>query len=109
MPTFFFMKNGEKVTKRPRFKTREVTCFPFFHYFFDVFTIPKLHEDTLTIEKVSGVTDGPSITISLAKLSSSFMGLAVSFFIFYVRVAISIFHAKLSGVSIFWKVGENLD
>ena len=29
------------------------------------------------------------------------MGVAVSFFIFYVRVAISIFLAKLSGVSIF--------
>ena len=109
MPTFFFMKNGEKVTKRPRFKLREVTCFPFFHYLFDVFTIPKLHEDTLTVDRVLGVTDGPSTTISLAKLSSSFMGLAVSFFIFCVRVAISIFLAKLSGVSIFWKVGENLD
>lgn len=33
MPTFFFLKNGEKVTKM-FFKTRKVICFPFFRYFF---------------------------------------------------------------------------
>ena len=32
MPTFFFIKNGDKVTKK--LKTRKVICFPFFRYFF---------------------------------------------------------------------------